>query len=253
MATLKQIEANRNNARLSTGPRTPEGKARSSANRTSHGLFAASPLLPGEDPAEFQDFLDSLRQHFHAYDLTEVRCVQEMADADWRLRRTRALAADLLSAKIAELQPAHPDASPIHLQALAFDALQAGKGSSFPSLLRYEAKFERQYERAYKIWLAYQAEMGKKARQTAAERTVLRRALDGQNEPNSTLTHQEINTLRNEPNSPDPPATPPEPAPVQIARRALCPCGSGQKYKRCCGRSAPPVLFKHHPKRPHAA
>jgi DNA-binding transcriptional MerR regulator len=29
-----------------------------------------------------------------------------------------------------------------------------------------------------------------------------------------------------------------------IARNAPCPCGSGLKYKRCCGTSAPPVLSK---------
>jgi hypothetical protein len=29
---------------------------------------------------------------------------------------------------------------------------------------------------------------------------------------------------------------------TQTPRNALCPCGSGNKYKRCCGRNAPPVL-----------
>ena len=28
----------------------------------------------------------------------------------------------------------------------------------------------------------------------------------------------------------------------QTPRNALCPCGSGAKYKRCCGKNAPPVL-----------
>jgi hypothetical protein len=28
----------------------------------------------------------------------------------------------------------------------------------------------------------------------------------------------------------------------QTPRNALCPCGSGDKYKRCCGKNAPPVL-----------
>lgn len=43
-----------------------------------------------------------------------------------------------------------------------------------------------------------------------------------------------------------PPA--PKPAPVEphenseVARNAPCPCGSGNKYKRCCGTNAPPVL-----------
>jgi hypothetical protein len=27
------------------------------------------------------------------------------------------------------------------------------------------------------------------------------------------------------------------------ARNAACPCGSGKKYKRCCGVDAPPVLY----------
>ena len=30
----------------------------------------------------------------------------------------------------------------------------------------------------------------------------------------------------------------------QTPRNALCPCGSGNKYKRCCGKNAPPVLGK---------
>lgn len=32
--------------------------------------------------------------------------------------------------------------------------------------------------------------------------------------------------------------------PRQTPRNALCPCGSGNKYKRCCGKNAPPVLSR---------
>jgi uncharacterized protein YchJ len=31
----------------------------------------------------------------------------------------------------------------------------------------------------------------------------------------------------------------------EIPRSAPCPCGSGRKYKRCCGHNAPPVLKTH--------
>jgi len=41
MATLRQILANRRNAKLSTGPRTAAGKARSSLNGFCHGLHAS--------------------------------------------------------------------------------------------------------------------------------------------------------------------------------------------------------------------
>ncbi len=30
----------------------------------------------------------------------------------------------------------------------------------------------------------------------------------------------------------------------QIPRNAPCPCKSGEKYKRCCGKDAPPVLYQ---------
>src|SRR5688572_14921295 len=47
MATLKQTIANRLNAlRSSTGPRTAEGKARSSRNATKHGLSRIGALPP---------------------------------------------------------------------------------------------------------------------------------------------------------------------------------------------------------------
>ena len=42
MATRAQIEANRRNARRSTGPRTAEGKAASSRNAVTHGLTVAA-------------------------------------------------------------------------------------------------------------------------------------------------------------------------------------------------------------------
>ena len=48
MATPKQIEANRRNAALSTGPRTEAGKARSRANAVSHGLAAEHPEIDAE-------------------------------------------------------------------------------------------------------------------------------------------------------------------------------------------------------------
>ena len=47
-----------------------------------------------------------------------------------------------------------------------------------------------------------------------------------------------------------PPEVPnePEPAPPLAARSVACPCGSGKKYKRCCGTEAPPVLFPREPR-----
>jgi hypothetical protein len=45
--------ANAANARLSTGPRTAEGKARSSQNVRTHGLTATELVIAAEDREEF--------------------------------------------------------------------------------------------------------------------------------------------------------------------------------------------------------
>ncbi len=45
-----KLEANRRNAKLSSGPRTPEGKRRSSQNAVTHGLRAETLVLLDEDP-----------------------------------------------------------------------------------------------------------------------------------------------------------------------------------------------------------
>ena len=54
MATVKQITANRANAKRSTGPRTEEGKARSRLNSWKHGLTAEEITTAGEDAAQFE-------------------------------------------------------------------------------------------------------------------------------------------------------------------------------------------------------
>ena len=50
----KRIQAARANGAKSRGPITPEGKARSSRNATTHGLLSQYVVIPGEDPAGFQ-------------------------------------------------------------------------------------------------------------------------------------------------------------------------------------------------------
>src|SRR4051812_48255932 len=52
VTTQVQIEANRRNAALSTGPRTDEGKERSRRNALKHGLAGRGIVLP-EDEQKF--------------------------------------------------------------------------------------------------------------------------------------------------------------------------------------------------------
>jgi hypothetical protein len=60
MATASQIAANRRNALLSTGPRTPEGKRISSGNALTFGLFANNirERLSDEDREAYDQFIE---------------------------------------------------------------------------------------------------------------------------------------------------------------------------------------------------
>lgn len=58
--TEQQLEANRRNAAKSTGPRTAEGKHRSSRNALKHGLLAREVVILDGDGAETEADFDAL-------------------------------------------------------------------------------------------------------------------------------------------------------------------------------------------------
>jgi hypothetical protein len=95
MASAAQIEANRSNAKLSAGPTTPEGKARSSRNATTHGLSAAEVVLfPGEEP-EFQALRDGLYNDLRPFGDHQTQLFNEAVYHAWNRRRARRLIAAL--------------------------------------------------------------------------------------------------------------------------------------------------------------
>src|SRR6266540_1873467 len=95
MATPAQIIANRANAQKSTGPRSPEGKSVSRFNALKHGMDAASIVIPGEDPAEYQGLLNLYIEEFQPRCASEYFHVDAMLRANWLKRRLEAVEADL--------------------------------------------------------------------------------------------------------------------------------------------------------------
>ncbi len=79
----------------STGPRTPEGKKRSSQNSFKHGIYAKVLLVQGENAAEFEEVRAKLRAEHQPASTTEEILVDELAQHFWRLRRFRAYEATL--------------------------------------------------------------------------------------------------------------------------------------------------------------
>jgi hypothetical protein len=95
MASPAQIKANKANAKLSTGPRTAEGKARSSRNGTSHGLSAAEVIVfPGEERA-FTGLGDSLAQDLRPVGAHQREVFDQLIYHAWNRRRVRSLIANM--------------------------------------------------------------------------------------------------------------------------------------------------------------
>jgi hypothetical protein len=85
--SAKKKRANRLNARKSTGPRTPAGKARSSQNARTHGMFCQDAVLEHENHDDFnyirRQFIEALRPQ----DLLQLSFVERVAEGNWRLMR----------------------------------------------------------------------------------------------------------------------------------------------------------------------
>jgi hypothetical protein len=95
MSTSAQIVANQANSQFSTGPRTEEGKAKSSLNAVRTGLTGRTVLLPTEDAAFYEQHLARFLQQYEPVGDEEQTLVQSLADTQWRLLRIPSLEAGI--------------------------------------------------------------------------------------------------------------------------------------------------------------
>jgi hypothetical protein len=90
------------NAKKLGGPKTPEGKSRSSMNALRHGLSANNLLLPGEDAQQYESHLDGYFTSFAPATLPEAIIVAQLGDLSWRLERLSKLESNRLHARLEE-------------------------------------------------------------------------------------------------------------------------------------------------------
>lgn len=94
--TEKKAEANRRNARKSTGPKSAVGKKTVSQNARRHGLLSTHLVLENESHQEFDLLLVTLQQEMMPVGLIEETLVERVAVTLWRQRRlVRAESADV--------------------------------------------------------------------------------------------------------------------------------------------------------------
>ncbi len=150
MSTAAQQQANQQNAKHSTGPRTAEGKQRSSQNALKHGLCAQDPLIPGEDPEAFELHFEEIDLDLKPCSAIESNLVDQIADISWRLKRLSRIEAAVITefydATAEQPRNQGNDTDQLLGKALAHhDRLDA-----LNRLGRYEAQLSRRYHRALK-------------------------------------------------------------------------------------------------------
>ncbi len=87
----RKLQANRENAKKSTGPKTPRGKAYSRRNALKHGLFVRHITdfeALREDPWEFQALINGLWDQYQPIGKAEEIEVERIALCCWRLKRS---------------------------------------------------------------------------------------------------------------------------------------------------------------------
>ena len=95
MTSFRQIEANRRNAQLSTGPVTDEGKQKSRQNALRHGLTAETVINALEDAGDYAAFEIAVTADYDAQSAVERELVLRLASLLWRLRRATAIESGL--------------------------------------------------------------------------------------------------------------------------------------------------------------
>jgi hypothetical protein len=112
MSSHAQIDANRRNAQLSTGPTSETGKAKSSLNAVKSGLTGRTVLLPGDDAALYEAHVTRFFERFQPSGDEEQNLVQSLADTEWRLLRVPSLEAGIYALGRLEFAELFPNEEP---------------------------------------------------------------------------------------------------------------------------------------------
>ena len=165
----KQLEANRQNALKSTGPKTPEGKALVALNPIKHGLLSKEVLLAHEDENSLVELGKRLRHQLAPVGELEIMLVDRIIAAFWRLRRILRIEKDLVDKKVSEEidkidrrawgRKKNKDSAPPPVN--LYEALEY-KFSYFESFQRYESHIERgMYKALHELQRLQAARSGK--------------------------------------------------------------------------------------------
>ena len=239
MATTAQVFANQANAKHSTGPVTPEGKSRASQNATALGLFSASAFIRADEQETYEEFRAGWNARLVPDGPLEETLAGELVQAAWRLRRCTLLETAAQDATTPAEDLDHMQSSIDRARTTAQRALQRNLNElrriQTDRQMRDAAPYGRQAHADYGAASISDIEnfvhqIVHRYPQESFRMSPAARRSENSKQSQSAPAPQPDFAERSQS---DPPPTP---------RSAPCHCGSGEKYKRCCGKNASPVL-----------
>jgi hypothetical protein len=109
MSSQAQVAANQANAQLSTGPKSADGKAKSSRNALKTGLTGRTMILPKDQAELYEQHVLAYGERFNPEGDHETELVQSIADCRWRLGSIPGLEAALYARGFAEFKDMFED------------------------------------------------------------------------------------------------------------------------------------------------
>lgn len=151
-----RIDANRANALKSTGPKSPEGKARSRMNAWKHGITAEHVLVSAEPAEDFEALALDYRSRLQPADGYELRLVDQLISIHWHIIRMRFIQSLHLQMELERLDldglGLNPEIPTHYKVPLAYKAL--GESGRIIELTNRElSRLSREYARINQVFL----------------------------------------------------------------------------------------------------
>ena len=155
----QRIEANRRNAKKSTGPRTEEGKKASRLNASRHYLTGQVRILPDAERSAVEALCRPVIDSLAPVGESENQIARDIAEGHWRLARARATEDNLYADHIGTRadSPIAGDNEQI-ADALHIAAAFAQQAAVFNTLSLLEQRIQRALDRNYKLLATVQKE-----------------------------------------------------------------------------------------------
>jgi len=166
-----RVEANRQNAQSSTGPRTAEGLQKSSLNAIRHGFTGQTMLVTESEAEPYRLFTEGFLKELAPVGVHETALAHSVMNNRWRVQQISAMESAIYALGFrqhaAQLANETPDMAAAMSRLLTFDE----KRKDLDRLRRYESSLTRQINKD--IQLLTQLQLTRKAEQAKQEKEAI--------------------------------------------------------------------------------